>query len=142
MKFFITLSKKNLAVITLLTIIILVVFGSVCSARSGGIDGSTNALRVAYIKKLGYEINETAVSVKEITLPQDFSAVYEKYNKLQKSAGFDLWDYRGEKAQVYCYELSFDSTVNVHLIISDGQVIGGDVTETEFDGEMKPLKPQ
>lgn len=139
MGLFITLSKKNLAVITALVIIFFLVLGSVYSAESGKIDGSTNALRVAYIKRLGYEVDETAVSVKEITVPMEFSAVYEKYNQLQKKAGFDLADFRGEKAEVYCYKLSFSDEKAVNLIVSDGVIIGGDIAETRIDGEMKPL---
>lgn len=139
MKFFITLSKRHLFIITAALIAALLTAGSIYSATSGKIDGSTNASRVGYIRRLGYHVNETAVSVKEITIPQDFGQVYAKYNELQKKAGFDLADHKGEKATVYCYELSFDKGVNVHLIVSDSVVIGGDVSQVKLDGEMKPF---
>ncbi len=140
MKLFITLSKKNIAVVTALTVIVLLISGSVYSSEVGKIDGSTNALRVAYIKSLGYEVDETAISVKEITIPQEFSDVYRNYNALQNEAGFDLWDFRGKKATVYCYELSYDKEVNVHILVLENVIIGGDVSEIKFSGEMKPLK--
>lgn len=140
MKLFITLSKRNLAVITALTVIVLLISGSFYSAQARKIDGSTNALRVSYIKGLGYDVDETAISVKEITIPQEFGDVYRNYNALQNEAGFDLRDFRGKKATVYCYELSYDKEVNVHLLVSENAIIGGDVAEIEFSGEMKPLK--
>lgn len=140
MKFFVTLSKRHLIIITALTVMALLISGSVYSARSGRIDGSTNALRVSYIKGLGYDINETALYTKEITVPQDFGDVYKSYNALQKQAGFDLSDYKGEKATLYCYELSYDSGRVVNLLVADGEIIGGDICETNINGEMKPLK--
>lgn len=139
MKFFVMLSKRNLIIITAALIMALLTVGSICSADAGKIDGSTNDNRVKYLERLGYHVNETALSVKEITVPQDFGEVYTEYNKIQKQAGFDLKNYRGEKATVYCYELSFNKDVNVHLIVSDGIIIGGDVGEIKLDGEMKPL---
>ena len=139
MKFFVMLSKRNLIIITAAFIVTILTVGSICSADAGKIDGSTNALRVGYLERLGYHVNETAVSVKEITIPQDFSEVYKEYNKLQNKAGFDLYDHKGEKATVYCYELSFDKGVNLHLIVANGIIIGGDVAEIKLDGEMKPL---
>ena len=140
MKFFVTLSKKNLVIITALAVTSLLIAGGFYSAGAGKIDGSTNALRVEYIKSLGYEVNETAVSNKEITVPQEFGDVYSQYNEIQKQAGFDLSRHKGEKAYVYSYELTFDSETQVHLIVSDGTVIGGDIAEIRLDGEMKPLK--
>ena len=139
MKFFVILSKKNLALITAFLIITLLVTASVRSAAINRIDGSTNALRVAYIKSLGLEVDETAISVKEIVIPVDFGEVYSRYNDLQKKAGFDLTRFKGEKATVYCYGLSHDDGVNVHIIVVNGAVIGGDIAEIRLDGEIKPL---
>ena len=140
MKFFITLTKRHLIIITALIIIALLVSGSVYSAKTNRIDGSTNALRVAFVKSLGYDIDETAVYTKEITIPQKFGKVYKNYNELQKAAGFDLSDHKGKKATLYCYKLSFDEQTVVNLLVADGQIIGGDVANVRLDGEMKPLK--
>ena len=139
MNFFIILSKRNLALLIAFVIITLLVTISVRTSAINRIDGSTNALRVAYIKSLGLEVDETAVSVKEIVIPVDFSDVYSRYNELQKKSGFDLTRFKGEKATVYCYQLSHNDEVNVHLIVADGGVIGGDIAETAYSGEMKPL---
>ena len=139
MKFFVMLSKRHLVVIAATVIIALVVVGGVYSASANAIDGSTNESRVSYIKRLGYDVGETALYSKEITIPQEFGEVYSRYNEIQKQAGFDLSDYKGEKATLYCYELSFDSGTNVNILVSDGKIIGGDVSEISFNGEMKPL---
>ena len=90
MRLFITLSKKSLCIILALLIISLIIIGRIFTIKAGGIDGSTNALRVEYLSGLGYRVDETAVSVKEIVIPEIFSDVYSEYNRLQQRTGFDL----------------------------------------------------
>ena len=46
--------------------------------------------------------------------------------------------HKGEKAVVYTYALS-GSDKNLHLIVANGIIIGGDIAEIEFGGEMLPL---
>ncbi len=139
MKFFIMLSKKNLFVLTALVIIFLLVLGGFYSADSASINGSTNAERISYIMSLGFEVDDSNASSKDITIPYDFGEVYGNYNKLQKKAGFDLSHYKGEKATVYTYPLIDDDDVQVHLIIIKGKVVGGDIADLKLSGEMKPL---
>ncbi|MBR7133366.1 MAG: DUF4830 domain-containing protein [Clostridia bacterium] len=137
MKFFITLSKKSLAVILAVLVIALVITGQAFSAKAGRIDGSTNALRVSYLKGLGLDPNDSDCVSKEITIPQSFSEVYQSYNRLQKKAGFDLSRYKGRSATVYTYPLTAGTVAN--LVVCDGEVIGGDIAETALNGQMKPL---
>lgn len=138
MNFFITLKKRHLAVILAFLIISFLIFGQFLTASSSKIDGSTNAARISYIKSLGEEPDDTNVSSKEITIPETFSKVYENYNKIQKKAGFDLSLHKGEKAVIYTYALS-GSDKNLHLIVANGIIIGGDIAEIEFGGKMLPL---
>ena len=138
MKFFLTLSKKHLAIILAAIIIALIILGQFVTAKGSKINGSTNALRVQYIKSLKLEPDDSNVTSKEIVIPENFSKVYKEYNALQKKAGFDLARHRGEKATVYTYALS-GSDMLVHIIVADGEIIGGDIADISFNGEMKPL---
>lgn len=139
MKFFVTLKRRHLAVILAIIIIGLLIFGQLLSAKASGIDGSTNATRVEYIKSIGIAPDDTDVSSKEIVIPQNFSNVYKEYNRLQKKAGFDLSRYRGEKATVYTYGVS-GSDRELHLIVCKDKIIGGDIADINVNGEMLPLK--
>ncbi len=139
MKFFITLKRRHLAVILAVLIIGLLIFGQFFSAKASGIDGSTNAKRVEYIKSIGIEPDDTDVSSKEIVIPQSFSEVYKEYNRLQKKAGFDLSRYKGENAAVYTYGISGDDR-QVHIIVCKDKIIGGDIADINLNGEMLPLK--
>lgn len=120
-------------------IILLIIIGQLFTINAGGIDGSTNALRTEYIESLGYNIDETALSVKQIVIPEKFSAVYERYNALQKKAGFDLSAFKNREACVYTYRSEDSDDTVINLIISDGRIVGGDVSSVRLDGEMKPL---
>ncbi|MGN0492989.1 MAG: DUF4830 domain-containing protein [Acutalibacteraceae bacterium] len=142
MRLFITLSKKTLCVILAALIIALIILGQLFTAKAGGIDGSTNALRVGYIAGLGYSVEETAVSSKEIVIPTEFSDVYSRYNALQETAGFDLLPYRGKAAVVYSYSVSDSEEIVINIIVSDKLIIGGDISSVRIDGEMKALLPK
>lgn len=139
MKFFIILSKRTLAIILAVIVISFILIAQAFSQKASQIDGSTNALRMIYLKGLKLEADDSRLSHKEITIPLNFSEVYEEYNELQKKAGFDLSRFKGKSATVYTYELS-GTEKQIHLIVCDGKIIGGDVADVKLGGEMKPLK--
>ncbi len=139
MKLYITLSKKSLAVLSAAVVTALVIALQVFSAKALQPDGSTNALRVSYLKSLEYAVDDSDVCSKEIIIPRDFGDVYTEYNRLQKESGFDLLKYKGKSAMVYTYALA-GSERQIHLIVCDGKIIGGDVADLRLDGEMEPLR--
>lgn len=140
MKLFITLSKRTLCIILAFLVISFIIIGQLFTVKTGRIDGSTNALRLEYISGLGYTADETAVAVKEIVIPENFSDVYNKYNRLQQTAGFDLSSYKGDSACVYTYRLSDSDDTVINLIVAHNNIIGGDISSVRIDGEMKALE--
>lgn len=140
MKLYLILTKKSLAIIFASLIVFLIIMGQIASAQANIIDGSTHALRENYIKGLGYNINQTEIESKQILIPQEFNDVYKDYNILQKQAGFNLEKHKGQEATIYTYTLRDNEEVQIHLIVSKGIVIGGDVASVKLDGDMKPLK--
>jgi len=94
-----------------------------------------------YLRSLGWEVAEPS-SVKQVFIPEKFDAVYENYNNLQKSQGFDLSGYRAKTAVQYTFKLlnySGDGEFFAHLLIYKGKVIGGDVCGYGIGGEIMPL---
>lgn len=142
MKLFITFSKRSLAAVLLSLIAALAVLSRVTALSGGGINGSTNAERVDYMSSLGCNVEETAISSKETVIPQSFDKVYEKYNLLQKKAGFDLEPFRGKEATVYSYRFEDSPEMVVNLIVANGCIIGGDISSTALDGFMLPLSSE
>ena len=139
MKLFLILTKKSLAVILAVTVIALLLLTQVFSARTKNIDGSTNTLRTDYLKSIGISAESDGVRSKNIIIPENFDNVYSEYNFLQKKSGFDLAPFKGMDATVYTYPLSGDESKEIHLIVCDGNIIGGDIASISIDGEMKPL---
>lgn len=137
MKLFITLTKRRLFVILLIIVLGLAIMFKVSSLGTNMPDGSTNQKRVNYLVSLGIPAENTDVFSKEITIPVEFGEVYNKYNAIQLQSGFDLRDYKGEKATLYTYPVY--GTIEVHIIVHKGIIIGGDIASTEFQGEMKPI---
>ena len=140
MKLYFVFTRKNLAVILAVIIAVFILIGQFLSLESVGVDASTNAKRVLFLQGLGYEVDETATEIKDIVIPENFSAVYEKYNNLQKQAGFDLKNYRGKNAKVYSYSLQNDTEKQIHLIVCEDRLIGGDVASLKLNGNMTGLK--
>lgn len=139
MKLFFLVTKKGLAAVLSAVIVLFILASWTVSLKLTAIDGSTHEKRAHYIKSLGYEINEKDITSKETVIPSEFGEVYSNYNKIQRQAGFDLSDYKGKNVTVYTYPL-WENNKNLNLIVYEGKIIGGDVCDTAFDGEMKPLK--
>lgn len=94
----------------------------------------------SYLSDNGIAVTGTP-KTKEIYIPEEFGSVYENYNELQKSQGFNLYDYRGREAELYTYNVVSVHGENrlfteAHVIICGGRIIGGDVASTALDGEM------
>ncbi len=116
---------------------VFLVVTQVLSVKAQRIELLTNAQRVDYIKSLKVTLLSDDYKIKTITIPTEFSKVYEDYNKLQLSANFDLRGYKGKEVEVYTYNCDGDRVVN--LMICKGRLIGGDISETSLNGRMKAL---
>ena len=138
------LSKSKLfaaGLILLAAIILIVVF-----VTAGGGDaventpvGETNDDRVAYLASFGWSVNGEPTEVQKVKIPDAAdNEVFARYNDLQKSQGFDLTAYAGKEAMRYVYEiLNYpDATQPVYasILVYEGRIIGGDVTNTAPDG--------
>lgn len=104
---------------------------------------STNKERVTYIKKFGWIINEEACEIVDVKIPAEFNDVYEKYNKLQKSQGFNLEKYKGNLVKRYTYEvLNYKNEtefIRANLLIYNNTVIASDICSLKLDGFMHEL---
>ncbi len=99
-----------------------------------------------FIRDCGY--NVASPITKEITIPEEWSEVYENYNKLQKEQGFDLSRYKGEAAVSYTFPVigyvnkqgEKEEYVEIHIIVCNEKIVGGDIASTRLNGFMEPLR--
>ena len=127
-------------------ILITAVTAVICTVSADEPDGSTAALVAAFIEENGYKVSSPLT--KEITIPSEFSDVYEKYNELQRRQGFDLRRHKGKSAVSYTFNVTGyvdkngkpDSDVQIHIIVCDGKIVAADIASTKLDGFMEGIR--
>jgi len=113
-----------------------------CGGGEKGIYAQTEQERLDYICSLGYSPQKTGGETTVVTIPYEFSKVYDEYNRIQLKAGFDLAKYKGCDVIRYTYLLEDfppEDYAVVNLLILEGEIIGGDVSSRRLDGFMYPL---
>lgn len=98
--------------------------------------------REEFLANLGVAVDEDSFSEVTVTVPETFSDVYENYNELQRSTGYDLSAYRGKTVLKYTYCLKDRPNTVINILCYRGRVIGGDISETELSGVIRPLIKQ
>ncbi len=102
---------------------------------------SGNDARVQFLTEQGWEVNETPTESSRVKVPGQTSQIYERYNNLQKSQGYDLSKYAGKKVMRYVYEIrNYPGTtapVYATLLVYKDQIIGGDITDTGANGKIR-----
>lgn len=140
----VTKEKLIIALLALAAVIVLLVLllgGNESTTETiAPINVSTNDGRLEFISSYGWEVNSTPVETTEVRVPEDNSEVFERYNELQKSQGYDLSKYAGKKLKKVTYEVlnhpSGESGVMLTLFISKKEVVGGDVSSGQKGGFM------
>ena len=70
--------------------------------------------RINYFASHGWEAEE--ISVKDITIPTEFSDAYEEYARIQDKQGLPLRKYTGRAAKLFVYEIKNFSPDNRKML--------------------------
>ncbi len=102
---------------------------------------ASNDGRVKFLTDLGWDVVVSPVQTSQVKIPEQTGDVFERYNALQKSQGYDLGQYAGKHVMRYVYELKnypgATDPVYATLLIYKDQLIGGDVTDTAAQGVIR-----
>ena len=132
------------AVVGVILAIVLLFGGNDDAATTGAATVSNNDSRVKFLTDLGWEVSTSPTESGQVRIPKDSSEVYERYNALQKSQGYDLSQYAGKTVMRYVYKVNNypDATEPVYatLLVYKNQIIGGDITNTAPGGVMQGFK--
>ena len=105
---------------------------------------SGNDARVAFLKSFGWEVTTSPTESGQVRIPKASSEVFDRYNALQKSQGYDLSAYAGKTVMRYVYKIenypNATDPVYATLLLYKNQVIGGDVTNTSPKGTVSGFK--
>ena len=102
---------------------------------------SNNDGRVKFLTDFGWEVSTSPVESSQVKIPKEQSEIYNRYNTLQKSQGYDLTQYAGKTVMRYVYKINnfpnATEPVYATLLIYKNQVIGGDITDTAAKGVVQ-----
>ena len=116
--------------------------GSEPTAVTG--QAATNEERIRFLSELGWQVSAAPAESSQIRIPREASQVFDRYNQLQKSQGYDLTTYGGKTVTRYVYQVTNypDATEPVYatLLVHKDRIIGGDITDTAPGGKIRPLK--
>ena len=97
--------------------------------------------RVHFLNGFGWDVTTSPTESSQVRIPEKASEVFDRYNELQKSQGYDLTRYAGQTVMRYVYKVNnypgATEPVYATLLISKNQVIGGDVTDTAAKGAIR-----
>lgn len=105
---------------------------------------TNNDARVQFLKDFGWDVSASPVESGQVKIPEQADQVYERYNALQKSQGYDLSQYAGKSVMRYVYKINnypgATEPVYATVLVYRNQVIGGDVTDTAAGGVVQGFK--
>ena len=118
---------------------------------SGGNDSTptaapvtSNDSRVEYLQQQGWEVSSSPVESGKVRIPTESSEMFQRYNALQKSQGFDLSQFGGKTVMRYVYKVNNypDATDPVYatVLVYKNKIIGGDITNTAPTGIMQGIQ--
>ena len=138
--------KKILLVLGIIAAAILaliLIFGGGGSTQTAA-PVSDNDSRVEFLSSKGWDVSASPVESGQVRIPEDPSSLFQRYNQLQKSQGYDLTQYAGKTVMRYVYKINNfpDATEPVYatLLVYKNQIIGGDITNTAANGAMQGLQ--
>lgn len=106
--------------------------------ESAYVSAETVSQRLEYFALHGWEVEE--ICSRNVTIPEDFSQIYEEYAQLQDKQGMPLREYAGKNAQLYLYEVKNYSPESrkllAELIVCDNTAIAS-MVYSEDGGSLK-----
>ena len=105
----------------------------------------TNDARVKFLTDLGWDVTASPAEATEVKIPKGSDEVFDRYNELQKSQGYDLTKYAGKKIMRYVYRINnypnAQEPVYATLLVYKDRIIGGDITDTTPGGKVQGFVP-
>lgn len=143
--------KKKIAIILAAAIVLVVglflLFGGDSTptvSENVSNTAANNDARVAFLKSFGWDVTNSPVESSQVRIPSESGEVFDRYNALQKSQGYDLSAYAGKTVMRFVYKINnypnATEPVYATLLVYKNQIIGGDVTDTSAKGVVRSFK--
>ena len=133
-----------LAAVAALIVSAILLLGGDGSEATSAPTVSNNDARVQFLKDFGWDVTTSPAETSQVKIPEESSEVFDRYNALQKSQGYDLSQYAGKKVMRFVYKINnfpgATEPVYATLLVYKNQIIGGDVTDTAAKGQIRGFK--
>ena len=142
--------RKKRAILVGVLVILLLAGGLLWRGLSRGAEAPEetllrdNAARAAYLRELGWEVDEKPIETMDLQLPQELTGSYAAYNELQLAQGFDLRECCGQTVTRYTYQVrnypDRPEDVQLNLYLCEDRPIAGDIIaggEGGFQGTLR-----
>lgn len=101
----------------------------------------TNDARVKFLTDLGWDVTASPTESMQVRIPRESTEVFDRYNELQKSQGYDLSKFAGKTIMRYVYQINnypgATEPVYATVLVYKDQIIGGDITNTAPGGKIQ-----
>ena len=133
-----------LAAVLVAVVGLVMLLGGGKSSPTASTGVANNDARVAFLKSFGWDVTTSPVESGQVRIPETGNEVFDRYNELQKSQGYDLSKFAGKTVMRYVYKVNnypgVTEPVYATLLVYKNQVIGGDVTDTSAKGTIRGFK--
>jgi len=123
---------------------IILLFGGGASQTTSAPAASNNDTRVKFLQSFGWDVESSPVESSQVRIPETTSEVFDRYNQLQKSQGYDLSKLAGRNAMRYVYKVNnypnATEPVYATVLVYKNEIIGGDITDTSAKGKVQGFK--
>ena len=131
----------GLAAVAALVLSLILLLGGKDSTQTSAPAASSNDQRVQFLKSFGWEVTTSPKESSQVKIPKESSEVFDRYNALQKSQGYDLSEYAGKKVMRYVYQVNnypgATQPVYATVLVHKNNIIGGDITDTAARGRIQ-----
>ena len=114
--------------------------GGAGEVPTAGPSAGTNEGRTEFLKGYGWDVAPSPVESNQVKIPKSNTEVFDRYNQLQKSQGYDLSQFAGKHVMRFVYKINnypgSSDPVYATLLVYKNQVIGGDITNTAPNGKI------
>lgn len=139
--------KKILVILGLIAALILGavwLFGGEADVATAAPAVSTNDGRIQFLQSFGWQVAASPVESSQVKIPRESSEIFDRYNRLQQSQGYDLTQYAGKTVMRFVYKIEnypgARSPVYATLLVYKNRVIGGDITDTAAKGQIRGFR--
>ena len=135
------------ALTVLITLIAFVPTYAVSSQTSAGVGDTqeysydkikTKEDVIQFLSQFGWQVEESPVEVKTVTIPGEFDKVFATYNEMQKEQGLNLSKYKNKEVTRYTFAVTnyegYEGTVYANVLVYRNRVIGGDICSADVSG--------